>query len=168
MTRLTTHNPIGRPDDLPGSIPDNQLESTFPKRQEMPDSEPIQAEMLPAEQPPADTQVQSKQLRVRTSLGQELCELIKPDLPKFYKQIRNQALGRKSKLILDSRARVTMQLQSQRLYLSMVKMANANIDVNQVDYHGGIDEMMIRLKGVSTEDLQALRNAAKSMEAKGD
>ena len=105
--------------------------------------------------------VQTRALRVRSKLGEELYGLIEPDLPSFYSKIRNAALGECSELPRDRRGNLPRSAGSfitnhRRMFLDLMKMANADVDVDSAAIDGDMDAFKQMIGGLTTQQIREL------------
>lgn len=119
--------------------------------------------------PRQSMQVQARKYQVRSKLAQQLFGLIEPDLSAFYKAVRDPALGVKDSLPKNkdgklARSAGRIKMSAQQLYLSLIKIASANVDVNTEDVKGDVDMFLQQLKTRPTEELGELLAMAKKME----
>jgi hypothetical protein len=122
----------------------------------------VRAEMLPAEKESSDAQMQTNSLKVRSPLGERLLSLIEPDLDGFYRKVHQKAMddpveGADGKI---PRSAGQNQLAAMKLYFSMLKMANTDVDVDRVDVQGGMDDMIRKMQSLTPQELRDLSSVA--------
>jgi len=119
----------------------------------------------------ASGQVQGRSLTVRSKLGAELYNLIKQDLPKFYEAVRNSALNPDDDAFMPRDQYGNLGKSSgayvntaRKMFIDLMKMANADVDVDEGGFKGDIDIFKKQLSGLSTEALRDLTRMAPKVE----
>ena len=113
----------------------------------------------PVEKP---TALNMRSTSVRSKLGSELYDLLQPDLPAFYEKIRDVAIGETPE---DApRGYYVAQASHRKMFVDLMKMANADVNVDQGSFQGDFDQFREGLKSLSTEELQDLVAVAVKVE----
>ena len=119
----------------------------------------------------ASGQVQGRSLTVRSKLGAELYNLIQKDLPKFYEVVRDSALNPSEDAFLPrdqfgnmSKSSGAYVNSARKMFIDLMKMANADVDVDEGGFKGDIDIFKKQLSGLSTEALRDLTRMAPKVE----
>lgn len=108
---------------------------------------------------------QARSVQVRSKLGEDLYGLIRADLPDFYKVIRDAAFGESEDIPKDRRGRPsrsygTFLATHRKMFIDLMKIANADVSVDAADFKGDIESFKRQLKDLSTDDLRKLVGAA--------
>ena len=119
----------------------------------------------------ATGQVQGRSLTVRSKLGAELYTLIQRDLPKFYEVVRDSALNPAEDAFLprdkygnQSKSAGAYVSSARKMFIDLMKMANADVDVDEGGFKGDIEVFKKQLSGLSTQDLRDLTRMAPKIE----
>ena len=123
---------------------------------------------------PAENNFQARSLEVRSKLGGKLYDLITPDLPAFYEAVRDAALARSEDIPkyrdgTPSRSYGNFLTAHRRMFIDLMKMANADVSVGQTDFKGDINSFRAQLEQatttdhVSTEDLRSMVEKAEEL-----
>lgn len=115
--------------------------------------------------PESRANLRARSLQVRSKLGEELFRLIQADLPDFYKVIRDAAFGNSKEIPRDIRGNPARSSGNylaahRKMYIDLMKMANADVNVDSADINGDLEAFQAQLRGLSTEDLQRLVKVA--------
>ena len=134
----------------------------------------VKVEVEPIEtggQVAASGQVQGRSISVRSKLGAELYDLIQKDLPKFYEVVRNSALNPDDDAFIPrdtygnlGKSAGAYVNNARKMFIDLMKMANADVDVDEGGFKGDIDIFKKQLSGLSTEALRDLTRMAPKIE----
>lgn len=114
-----------------------------------------------------EERVQHNVVRVRGRLGQKLASLIMPDLENYYTHVRDIAFGASHTVPRTpsghkAKSAAQVQLRAMKLFLDLLKLANADMDVEREDFDGTVDGMLKMIRQAQTADLPKLEREIKS------
>jgi hypothetical protein len=111
------------------------------------------------EKPHANVRAQAVQ--VRSKLGSKLYELIERDVDGFYELVRDAAFGDSDEVPKESGGKVNRGYamyvtQHRKMFMDLMKIANADVDIGKADYQGDIALFVEQLRGMDKDELKAL------------
>lgn len=132
-------------------------------------AEVSECQAVPAERMSEESRLQARSLQIRGRLGQELYDLVKPDLPEFYEKVRDMAFARSHTVPRNpdgrpARSAAQVQLSAMRLFYSLIKMVNSDMNVDRADFNGDAEVLLKQLRKMETEDLAAMEKKVAMLE----
>ena len=111
-----------------------------------------------------DVSVTGKKTQIRSEIASRLCELIREDVDELYQIVKTDAVGSKEdsegfKRGTRPKSYGNFIMGNRRMFLDLIKMANANVDVQQDEVAGNYDAVMNMLLELDDDQLRNIANA---------